>query len=50
MSYAFSKNSLKCLNKLDPRLRALATLMLEKQVMDIAIICGQRGSHCLADL
>ena len=43
MSYAFSKNSLKCLAELDPRLRALATLMLEKQVMDFAIICGHRG-------
>lgn len=43
MSYAFSKNCLKCLAELDPRLRALAVLMLEKQVMDFAVICGHRG-------
>ena len=43
MRYAFSKNSLKCLAELDPRLRALATLMLEKQVMDFAVVCGQIG-------
>lgn len=43
MSYAFGRNSLKCLAELDPRLRALAVLMLEKQVMDFAIICGHRG-------
>lgn len=40
--YAFGKNSLKRLNELDPRLKALAVLMMSKQVMDFAIICGHR--------
>ena len=43
MSYAFGRNSLKCLAELDSRLRALATLMMSKQVMDFAVICGHRG-------
>ena len=41
--YTFGKNSLKCLSELDPRLKALAVLMMQKQVMDFAIICGHRG-------
>lgn len=41
--YFFSKTSLKNLNELDPRLKALAVLMMSKQVMDFAVICGHRG-------
>lgn len=41
--YAFGKNSLKSLSELDPRLKALAVLMMSKQVMDFAVICGHRG-------
>ncbi len=41
--FKFGKNSLKRLNELDPRLKALAVLMMSKQVMDFAIICGYRG-------
>ena len=41
--FTFGKNSLKCLSELDPRLKALAVLMMQKQVMDFAIICGHRG-------
>lgn len=41
--FTFGKNSLKRLNELDPRLNALAVLMLSKQVMDFAVICGHRG-------
>ena len=41
--FAFGKRSLKCLSELDPRLKALAVLMMQKQVMDFAIICGHRG-------
>ena len=41
--YAFGKNSLKCLSELDPRLNALAVLMMKRQEMDFAIICGHRN-------
>ena len=41
--FKFGKKSEKCLKELDSRLRALAVLMLEKQVMDFAIICGHRN-------
>ena len=41
--YFFSKTSLKNLNELDPRLKALAVLMMSKQVLDFAVICGHRG-------
>lgn len=43
MTYRFSASSLKKLNELDPRLKALAVLMMSKQEMDFAIICGHRG-------
>ena len=41
--FAFGKNSLKSLSELDPRLKALAVLMMSKQVMDFAVICGHRN-------
>ena len=36
--FKFGKNSLKRLNELDPRLKALAVLMMSKQGIDFAII------------
>ena len=43
IKFAFSKSSLKRLNELDLRLKALAVLMMQKQEMDFAIVCGHRG-------
>lgn len=43
MTYRFSASSLEKLNELDPRLQELAHLMMSKQVMDFAVICGHRN-------
>lgn len=41
--FKFGKKSEKCLSELDSRLQALARLMMSKQVMDFAVICGHRN-------
>ncbi|MBR1777852.1 MAG: M15 family peptidase [Alphaproteobacteria bacterium] len=41
--YAFGRKSEKCLKELDPRLQDLARLMMSKQEMDFAIVCGHRN-------
>lgn len=41
--FKFGKKSEKCLKELDSRLQALARLMMSKQVMDFAVICGHRN-------
>ncbi len=43
--YSFGERSKKALQELDPRLKALAVLMMSKQEMDFAIICGYRGEE-----
>lgn len=43
IKFTFGKRSLKCLSELDPRLKALAVLMMQKQLMDFAVICGHRN-------
>ena len=41
--FRFGRKSKKCLNELDERLADIARLMMKKQVMDFAIICGYRN-------
>jgi len=41
--FKFGRKSEKCLKELDPRLQDLARLIISKQEMDFAIICGHRG-------
>ena len=41
--FTFGERSKEVLQELDPRLKALAVLMMNRQVMDFALICGHRG-------